>query len=155
MNVFVAVSSLVLAVGSVQVAAEGDHHLKAAHDYAFGSPGDPSRASSTVEIDVTDGMRFTPPSVTVKKGEPIRFVVKNSGPLKHEMVLDTFRELREHTVLMAKCPEMEQRNPNQLTLEPGQTGELVWQFTKVGTFDFVCLRPTHFDAGMRGRIVVN
>ncbi len=155
MNVLPAVWSLVLALGPTGVAAQANYHLSAGHDYSFGRLGEPAKAATTVEIDVTDAMRFTPPSTMLKKGETVRFVVKNSGQLSHEVVLDTLKEVREHTELMAKCPEMERGNPNQVNLEPGKTGELVWQFTKVGTFDFACLQPRHFDAGMRGRIVVN
>ena len=99
-------------------------------------------------------MRFTPANVAVKKGETIRFAVKNSGQLKHEMVLGTAKELRGHAELMKRFPEMEHADPNQVSLGPGKTGELLWQFTKTGTFDFACLQPGHFDAGMRGKIVV-
>lgn len=28
---------------------------------------------------------------------------------------------------------------NMLTVVPGQTGELIWQFTKSGSVDFACL----------------
>ena len=70
------------------------------------------------------------------------------------MVLGTAKELREHAELMKKFPEMEHEDPNQLSVEPGKKGELVWQFTRVGTFDFACLQPGHFDAGMRGKVAV-
>jgi len=33
---------------------------------------------------------------------------------------------------------------------PGETGERIWRFTKAGTFDFACLQPGHFEAGMIG-----
>lgn len=70
------------------------------------------------------------------------------------MVLGTARELREHAALMTKFPEMEHADPNRVSLAPGRAGEIVWQFTRVGTFDFACLQPGHFDAGMRGKIFV-
>ena len=35
-----------------------------------------------------------------------------------------------------------------------KTGELIWQFTRGGTFDFACLEPGHFEVGMVGRILV-
>ena len=38
--------------------------------------------------------------------------------------------------------------------QPGKTGELVWRFTKAGKFDFACLVPGHFEAGMQGKIAV-
>jgi uncharacterized cupredoxin-like copper-binding protein len=56
--------------------------------------------------------------------------------------------------MMRKSPEMEHADPNQVSVEPGKTGELIWQFTRDGTFDFACLEPGHFEAGMVGRILV-
>lgn len=149
-----AVCGIALVLGSSQVSAHGDDPHHPGHDDTFGRPGDPTKASRTVEVDMTDAMRFTPAKVSVKKGETVHFVVKNSGQLKHEMVLGTAKELREHAELMKKFPEMEHEDPNQLSLEPGKRGELVWQFTRPGTFEFACLQPGHFDAGMRGKIAV-
>jgi len=103
---------------------------------------------------MSDGMCFTPKKIAVKKGETIRFAVKNSGQVKHEMVLGTERELRKHAELMKKFPEMEHEAPHEVRLDPGQSGELVWQFTQTGVVDFACLEPGHFDAGMRGKIAV-
>lgn len=124
------------------------------HAAALGQPGDPAKATRTVEIRMSDAMRFTPASIKVKKGETIRFVVKNEGRLKHEMVLGSLAELKEHAETMAKFPEMEHDDPNAISVEPGKTGELVWRFTKAGKFDFACLVPGHFEAGMQGKISV-
>lgn len=55
---------------------------------------------------------------------------------------------------MLKNPEMEHDEPNQLGLQPGQSGEIVWQFTQAGTVDFACLQPGHFEAGMKGAVAV-
>jgi len=32
--------------------------------------------------------------------------------------------------------------------------EILWKFTKAGTFEFVCLIPGHREAGMVGKVVV-
>jgi len=154
MKVLLGVYSIALVLGSAQVAAHGDDPHHPGHDDTFGRPGTPTKVSRTVEVDMTDAMRFTPATISVKKGETVRFLVKNSGQLKHEMVLGTVKELREHASLMKKFPEMEHEDPNQLSLEPGKSGELVWQFTRPGTFEFACLQPGHFEAGMRGKIAV-
>ncbi len=110
----------------------------------------------SIEIATSDAMRFSPNVVRIKRGETIRFRVVNSGQMKHEMVLGTLAELKKHAALMRKFPEMEHDDPNAVSIEPGQTGELVWRFTKAGDFDFdfACLVPGHFEAGMRGKIVV-
>jgi uncharacterized cupredoxin-like copper-binding protein len=104
---------------------------------------------------MNDAMRFKPDSIRVKRGETIRFIVRNTGKQKHEMVLGTIKELKEHAELMRKFPEMEHADPNQVSVDPGVTGELVWQFTKAGTFDFACLVPGHFEAGMVGKVRVS
>ena len=151
-----AAPSILIAMG-VALAASGtnahsdEHH----HEHAaFGHPGDPAKVSRSVTIDMNDTMRYDPARISVKRGETIRFVVKNSGHVKHEIVLGTMKELREHAAMMRKFPEMEHADPNQLAVDPGKTGDLLWQFTKSGTFDFACLQPGHYEAGMRGKIIV-
>ena len=124
------------------------------HASTVGKPGDAAKVTRTIAVDMTDNMRFTPANFTVKKGETIKFVVKNSGKIKHEMVLGSMKELKEHGEMMKKMPEMEHADANQVTLDPGKTGELVWQFTKAGKFDFACLQPGHFEAGMKGKVAV-
>ena len=123
-------------------------------DEAIGKPGVAAKASRTVQIDMTDAMRFSPSSINVKQGETVRLVVKNSGQLKHEMVLGTEKELKEHYEVMKKNPEMEHADENMLTVAPGKSGEIVWQFTKAGKIDFACLQPGHYDAGMKGAVTV-
>ena len=49
---------------------------------------------------------------------------------------------------------MEHDEPNMAHVKPGATGEIVWQFTKAGEFQFACLIPGHFEAGMVGKVVV-
>ena len=121
---------------------------------AIGVAGKAAKVTRTVNVDMTDNMRFTPSSLDEKQGETVRFVVKNSGGVKHEFVLGTQAELKEHYELMKKFPEMEHSDPNQVTVAPGKTGEVIWQFTKAGKVDFACLQPGHYDAGMKGAVTV-
>jgi uncharacterized cupredoxin-like copper-binding protein len=149
-----------IALGSAAFAHGDEGHNKnpgASHEdpaATLGKPGDPKKLSRTVEITMSDAMRFRPSSVAVKRNETIRFVLKNEGKLKHEMVLGTIKELKAHAALMLKFPEMEHADPNQASVDPGKTGELVWQFTKAGTFDFACLQAGHYEAGMKGQVMV-
>ena len=150
-----------IAIGGAAFAHDNDTHGKTAspsaghgHASALGKPGDPTRVSRTVDITMSDAMRFSPASISVKRNETIRFVLNNVGKLKHEMVLGTIGELKAHAALMQKFPEMEHADPNQASVLPGQTGELIWQFTKAGTFDFACLQAGHYEAGMKGQVMV-
>ena len=151
---------LLAASGAAMAHNDEDHDKKGGaakhedHATALGKPGDAKKVSRTVAITMSDSMRFSPASVSVKKGETIRLVLKNEGKLKHEMVLGTIEELKEHAALMVKFPQMEHADPNQASVEAGKTGELIWQFTKAGTFDFACLQAGHYEAGMKGQVVV-
>ena len=101
-----------------------------------------------------DSMRFTPSAIAVKRGDTVKFIVTNSGHQKHELVLGSANELKEHAKWMRKFPQMEHVDPNMVSVEPGQSGELIWRFTKAGKVNFACLRPGHFEAGMKGIVSV-
>ncbi|HEY5293297.1 MAG TPA: cupredoxin family protein [Burkholderiales bacterium] len=140
--------------GMMHGKAGGGHSENGGHEQGVGEPGDPKKVSRTIQVLMSDDMKFTPAKVNVKRGETIKFVVRNAGRIKHEMVIGSMAELKEHAELMRKMPGMEHADSNQVTLDPGKTGELVWQFTKAGTVDFACLQPGHFEAGMMGTVSV-
>jgi uncharacterized cupredoxin-like copper-binding protein len=125
-----------------------------AEEKPFGRAADPRRAARTIRVDMADTMRFTPAEITVRRGDTVRFVAKNSGKVMHEMVLGTMQELREHAELMKKHPGMEHDEPHMLHVPPGRTGEMGWRFTRAGEFYYGCLVAGHFEAGMMGRINV-
>ena len=120
----------------------------------FGRTGDPKRIARTVRIDARDSMRFEPSRITVRQGETIRFVIRNLGKIAHEAVLGTMADLQEHAAMMRRFPNMAHEEPFLVHVGPGQSGEMIWQFTQGGEFYFGCLVAGHFDAGMVGRIKV-
>lgn len=149
------VASYALLAGATAVFASGNHaggHARA--EESIGKAGDAAKVDRMVTVDMNDAMRFTPSSITVRQGETVRLVVKNSGKLKHELVLGTEKDLKAHYEVMKKNPEMEHAEDNMVTLAPGKTGELVWHFTQSGTVHFACLQPGHYDAGMKGMVTV-
>jgi uncharacterized cupredoxin-like copper-binding protein len=155
---------LVLAVGAAAPAVfahRGSTHDKAkaaapvdTEEHAFGKQGDPKKVNRTIVIDMSDAMRFSPREITVKQGETIKFVVANKGKLMHEMVLGTMDELKAHGEMMKQNPEMEHDDPYMAHVSPGKKEEMVWQFTKAGEFNYGCLAPGHFEAGMLGKVKV-
>ena len=120
---------------------------------SVGNPGDPDKVSRTIEITMVDN-RFRPSEISVKKGETIKFILKNTGKKKHEMVIGTPEELNKHAKMLKKFPDMEQPNkPNMVAVNPGKTGELIWQFTDTGAVNFACPMPGH-SKNMYGTIDV-
>lgn len=127
---------------------------KKSHDSAAGKAGDPSKVKRTIAVSMDDSMRFTPSQISVKAGEIVRFFIKNSGKIPHEMVIGSMSELKEHAEMMRKMPGMKHAEPNMITLNAGQSGGIVWQFDKAGEVDFACLIPGHMEAGMVGKVKV-
>ena len=135
--------------------ASGSHAGGHGHgDASVGEAGKATEVACTIEVQMLDSMRFTPAKLTVKQGETIRFIVKNAGRLKHEFVLGTKKDLDAHYAQMKKFPEMEHEDANMLSVAPGQTGEMVWKFSKAGPVSVGCLHPGHYDAGMKAQITV-
>ncbi len=152
-----AVGAVALSLLALNAFASGSHdgaHAAKAAKNAVGKPGKAAQVSRSVTVDMNDAMRFIPASIQVKQGETVKFTVKNSGKIKHEMVLGSIQELQEHNELMKKHPNMEHDEPNQITVAPGQSGEIIWRFSQAGSVDFACLQPGHYEAGMKGQVQV-
>jgi uncharacterized cupredoxin-like copper-binding protein len=126
------------------------------HDESpIGEPGVAAKVTRTIQVDAADSMRFTPSNVSMKKGETIRFVIKNSGKVAHEFSLGTQKELDENYEVMKKHPGMEHDETNKISLKPGNQGEVIRRFTKPGVVNFACLHVGHYDAGMKGQVKVS
>jgi uncharacterized cupredoxin-like copper-binding protein len=140
----------------------GSHEKKAAakpaqasaEEHAFGRAGDPKKITRTIQVGMDDTMHFTPGDLVLKRGDTVKFVVRNDGKIMHEMVIGTMKELKEHAELMRKFPNMEHDEPYMAHVAPGKHDELVWQFTRAGEFFYACLIPGHLEAGMIGKITV-
>ena len=171
---------LVLAIGTVLGAsgalAAGSHSGGHGHSFDFGKPAESSKATRTVNVVMRDNL-FEPESIPVQAGETVRFVVKNEGEFVHEFNIGTaamhaahqeeMMMMVDHGVLepdrinrdrmkmdMGGGKTMEHDDPNSLLLEPGESGEIVWTFTKAAELEFACNVPGHYDAGMVGKMPV-
>lgn len=143
-------ASLGIAFAAAAFAHEGSH-------FSAGEPGDPKNPARIVQVTMREGdgkMMFLPDRVEVKRGEQIRFMIRNSGLLDHEFILATTEENLKHAEQMKKNPEMEHDDPNGKRVASGKNSEIVWKFTKAGQFEFGCLIPGHREAGMTGTIIV-
>jgi len=135
------------------------HRHSHGHGEAFsaGEPGNPKKPARIVQVTMgeSDGkMLFVPARLEVRKGDQIKFVLRNDGELDHEFVLASTADNLKHAEEMKKNPGMAHEEPNGKEVAPKKTGEIVWKFTKAGEFEYACLIPGHREAGMVGTIVV-
>jgi uncharacterized cupredoxin-like copper-binding protein len=132
----------------------GDSHHES---FSAGEPGDPKKPARIVNVVMREGdgkMMFVPDRLEIKKGEQIKFVLRNNGDLDHEFLLATTAENLKHAEEMKKNPDMEHDEPNGKRLSPKKSAEMVWRFTKAGEFEYGCLIPGHREAGMTGKVIV-
>jgi uncharacterized cupredoxin-like copper-binding protein len=126
----------------------------------FGSRGEPGKADRVIRITAFD-FGYQPDSVTVKRGETVKFVVTNESRLRHELVLGP------KSVQMAHDKEMRNMSPaemakdmksdtNGITVPPGQTRTITWTFSSERKrIQFACHVPGHYQAGMHGVIHID
>lgn len=169
-------ASLALTI-SAGAHAAGKHGGGHGQGPAIGNPGKASQVSRTITMNMTDN-RFTPEKITVRKGETVRFKVKNDGEFVHEFNIGTaamhanhqeeMMVMFEHGVLevdkihydkmkmaMPGGMTMEHDDPNSVLLEPGKSAEVIWKFSSDAKLEFACNLPGHYESGMMGQIHFN
>lgn len=94
-------------------------------------------------------MRFVFDRTDIRQGDIVKFVVTNTGKLRHKFSIGDVPSQRAHAAMMKKMPNMVHDDPNMATLEPAETKTLIWKFDKVVSTDlvFACHEPGHYEAG--------
>jgi len=152
-------STLIIA-GALAIAAQlalADAGHPSGANVTFGSPGKEREVNRTVEVLASDAMRFTPGKLDVKRGETIKFVVKNVGRVKHEFSIGDRASQRAHALMMKQMPDMEHgHDPNTIGVDPGQTRVILWKFDKKPTspLEIACHEPGHYEAGMKMTVLL-
>ncbi len=126
---------------------------------AAGAPGDPARATRTVEVKAGDDLRFQPDQVQAKVGETITFRVVNVATIEHEFTLGDAATQSAHEKEMHSSSSGGQMNmadeANSIQVDPGATKDITWTFTSAGTTLYGCHEPGHYASGMKGTITVS
>ena len=148
--------------------------LNAGSIKAIGEKGKISEVSRVIQINMYDNY-YEPDKIEVKKGETIKFFIKNLGELVHEFNIATkmmhlehqpkMMTLVENEIILSdkidkqKMIEMVKKNPsmshthsNSVLLSPGESGNLIWKFTNSVKLEAACNVPGHYEAGMIAEI---
>jgi uncharacterized cupredoxin-like copper-binding protein len=132
--------------------APSDGHQRSG---GVGGPADPDDATRAVKVTTLDTTRFDPSRITVSAGATVTFVVTNTGQAVHDFTLGDAAMQRQHAEAMAHMPAgMAHDAPNSITLEPGTTRQLTWRFGDAATLEYGCHEAGHYQAGMRGQVMV-
>lgn len=99
--------------------------------------------SAPVELKVvaTD-LKFTPPTLQAKVGQPVKIVLENKGMIEHDIAFPTIKADKDAATLKTLA-------------KAGQTTTLEFTPTAKGTYEYICTIPGHKEAGMKGTITVS
>ena len=150
-------ANILVTTFSMKVIAHEGHEDKTASAENAGAVGKPVKSKKfdrIINITMNDQMKFQPENISIKKGETIKFVVKNVGKVDHEIVMGSPEELKEHAEMMKQMPGMKHADANQLVLAPNKSGSMMWKFLSAGIIEYACLQPGHNEAGMNGKITI-
>ena len=148
--------------------------LNAGSMNAIGTKGKASDVNKVIIVNMYDNY-YEPSKIEIKKGETVKFVVKNKGELVHEFNIATktmhlkhqpeMMMLVENEIILSdkidkkKMMEMAKKNPsmlhshsNSVLLSPGESADLIWKFTNSVKIEAACNVPGHYEAGMVAEI---
>ena len=142
----------------------------------IGKVGEVKDVQKVIRVQMYDNY-FKPTSYKIKAGQTVKFIVENKGQFVHEFNIGTEPQHIKHQPEMAemtmmgilypeyidkdKMMEMAKMNPsmnhshgNSLLLEPGEKGELIWQFSDNQEILVACNVPGHYEDGMVNEVVI-
>lgn len=150
-GVTVAVGVALLA--SVAIADAG-HGSKPNAEADLGGPGNVKDVKRIVRIETRD-RDYNVQQVQVRRGETVKFVISNKSSIRHEFGIARNAEHVEHRKMMQKLPDMVHEDDSVVTVEPGQTKEIIWRFgthkDALTELEFACNIPGHAEQGMQGK----
>lgn len=158
-----------MSIASTSAFAAGAHD--GGHDGgSIGSAGDAGHVDREIMVEMGE-MYFSPSDIDIRKGETVRFIIKNVGEFVHEFNLATEAMHMNHSEEMIMMidmgiletetinrqmmanSDMAHSDPNSLLLEPGEEGEVIWTFNGDAILELSCNIPGHRESGMMTPIV--
>ena len=136
----------------------------------IGSKGKLSDVTRTIEVKMYDNY-YEPNVFKIKKGETVKFKVKNLGELVHEFnIANPMMHIKhqpemelmvENEILLgdridkdkmqkmaAMDKSMGHSHSNSVLLAPKEEGTLIWKFENAVNIEIACNVPGHYQTGM-------
>ncbi len=89
-----------------------------------------------VKVVATD-LKFTPPTIQAKVGQPLKVVLENKGVIEHDIAFPTVKADKSGAGM-------------KVVAKPGQAAALEFTPTAKGSYEYICTVPGHKEAGMKG-----
>lgn len=128
-------------------------------------------AKQKVTITMTD-FKFTPATITLQAGVETEIILVNKGKVEHEFMVYTppkakvadwdewvmpntyFKDMGEVEGEFEGIGAVAGTSIFEVEVKPGKTVELKFTPTRKGTFEIGCHVEGHYEAGMKGVLIV-
>jgi uncharacterized cupredoxin-like copper-binding protein len=104
-------------------------------------------APRLIAIDMDDTLKFMPDKLVVAKGETITFLLVNSGNVVHEFAVGQADKVDADVIDGVLVVEADE-------ILAGKVKTLTFTFEGSGPYAFACHQTGHFEAGMRGTVIL-
>jgi len=108
----------------------------------------------TIQVQMTDELRFAPAEYSVQAGETVRFEIINGGQIVHEFLIGGEAAQDEFEMQMSDGGGMAHDPDAGVSVEPGATETFEYTFEEAGQLLAGCHEPGHYDGGMVATISV-
>jgi nitrite reductase (NO-forming) len=88
-------------------------------------------------VKAMDTMKFDPPTLSAKTGQPIQLTLDNTGQIDHDFSITEGVS-----------------QPVKNLVQPGQKAVTTFTIDKPGTYTYFCSQPGHEQAGMKGTLTI-
>jgi uncharacterized cupredoxin-like copper-binding protein len=117
-----------------------------------GSPT--AEGARTVQVRMTDDLRYEPAEFTFEAGETVSFEVTNAGTIVHEFLIGDEAAQEDFEMEMSEGDGMAHDSDAGVSVEPGESETFEYTFNDAGQLLAGCHEPGHYDGGMRATIIV-
>jgi nitrite reductase (NO-forming) len=94
-------------------------------------------ATQQLTVKAMDTMKFDPPTLSAKAGQPIQVTLDNTGQLVHDFSVTEGVS-----------------QPVKTIAQPSQKAVATFTIDKPGTYTYFCSQPGHEEAGMKGTLTI-
>lgn len=107
-------------------------------------------AERTVTLTL-EHSRFDPAHLRFSVGDTVRFVVDNTDPIDHELIIGDARVQQIHEL---GTETHHGGRAGEISVPAGESAETTYTFDQPGRVFLGCHLPGHYDFGMKGTITV-
>lgn len=121
-----------------------------------GCAGAPGQPFTEITVEATD-FTYDPVSITVPAGQSVTLLLKNTGKVEHDFVIDKIN-VTDVAASDSGPAEHHQMNQPEYDLhffaKAGETANLKFTALEPGTYEIFCSIEGHKEAGMIGELIV-